>query len=385
MSVSEANTIKKIFCLAFFHFLLYLCNGYSCTTNSDCELLGKCINNKCECNNGWTGDSCGTINLGTSPTHYLWPLIGSQTTETDYSWGFTVVHSNSDNLYHAYVNNGCYNISDQSQPMVSGTFLLHLTSTTPTGPFISQDITMPVSSFNPHILYSSILKKYILFFRINELTPYPYCFGNQTDINITYKYPSNLTAHTMDVAASDSPYGPWDVSIIIIQNMPKTHISNPSAIELSNGTWVLAYRFNTNNEYVGIAISKGDYKGPYVNIANLSVPAEDPYLWQSSVDNSFHIIFHVMNHQSQSEWPSLHAYSNNLYDWNVSKSYTNFGKGCYSTNVTWNDGNVTTFFRRERPDIMFSNGKPIWFYTAAQEFKNDSHFGYSYSVVQSIL
>ncbi len=84
-------------------------------------------------------------------------------------------------------------------------------------------------------------------------------------------------------------------------------------------------------------------------------------------------------------WPSLHAYSNNLYDWNTSKSYVNFGEGCYSTNVTWTDGNTTTFLRRERPEIMFSNGKPIYFYSAVQEFTNDSHFGYSYSVVQSIV
>ena len=281
------------------------------------------------------------------------------------------------------MNTGCFDAANLSQPMVSGSFLLHVASSSPTGPFKSEDITMPVTSFNPHILYSERMKKYILWFRINELCDYPYCFGNSSMIK---QYPSDLTANTMDVAVSDSPYGPWDVSVITIANMPHTHISNPSAIELSNGSWVLSYRFNTNQEYVGIAISSGDYRGPYYNFVNLTVPGEDPFFWQSKVDNTFHIIFHVENAQHRSNWPSLHAYSSNLLDWNVSSSYANFEEGAYSTNVTWDDGSTTTFLRRERPEIMFdAKGKPLYFYSAVMEIgnPNTSHFGYSYSVVQS--
>merc|ERR1711933_601300 len=113
---------------------------------------------------------------------------------------------------------------------------------------------------------------------------------------------------------------------------------------------------------------------------------EDPFFWQSKEDNTFHIIFHVMNSQRRSNWPSLHAFSSNLYDWNVSTSYNNFGSGAYSTNVTWSDGNTTTFLRMERPEILFdAKGKPLYFYGAVQQVPNTSHFGYSYSVVQSIV
>eukprot|EP01083_Nonionella_stella_P031888 87238_1 len=362
-------------------------NTFSCNNPTDCELNGDCVNNICQCHSGWKGTSCSSLNLTVAPYPALgvWPLSPAHAKETCYSWGFTVVKSqtNVDNLYHAYANAGCYNRSDPAQHQVDGSFLLHLTSSSPTGPFKAHDVAIPMTSFNPHIIYSHSMKQYVLFFRINQLTPMPYCFGNETYSD----YVSDLRANTMDVAVSDSPYGPWNVSVITIENMPRTHISNPSAIELANGTFVLSYRFNTNNEWVGIAISKGDYRGPYVNIANLSVAAEDPFLWQNKNDGSFHMIFHAMSSaQRISEWPSLHAFSTNLYDWTVSKSWDNWRVGAYPTNVTWNNGNVTTFFRRERPEIMFDDhGAPLFFYSAVQQFANDSHFGYSYSVVQNIF
>lgn len=187
---------------------------------------------------------------------------------------------------------------------------------------------------------------------------------------------------------SDNPYGPWYVETVTIENMPGTHISNPSAIQLDNGTFVMAYRFNTNAEHVGIAVTQGtDWKGPYINIANLSVPGEDPFIWRDMNDGVYHIIFHVENGEAYSAWPSLHAWSRDLYNWNVSKSYELFGHGTYSTNVTWSDNTITTFYRRERPEIMFDdNGKPLYFYTAVEEIKypNETGFAYSYSVVQDI-
>eukprot|EP01083_Nonionella_stella_P145220 454666_1 len=365
------------------------CDAFPCNTPIDCELNGDCVNNICQCHEGWKGESCSSLNLTTAPFPELgvWPLSTSHEKETCYSWGFTAIKSqtNIDNLYHAYANVGCYNVSDASQKQVPGSFLLHLTSSSPTGPFTPHDVAMPMTSFNPHIIYSHSMKQYVLFFRINELTPMSYCFGNETNSH-HLQYVSDLRANTMDVAVSDSPYGPWNVSVITIQNMQNTHISNPSAIELANGTFVLSYRFNTNNEWVGVAVSKSGYNGPFMNIANLSVPAEDPFLWQNKKDGSFHMIFHSMSSaQHHSEWPSLHAFSTNLYDWTVSESWENWGVGAYPTNVTWSDGNVTTFFRRERPEIMFDDhDSPLYFYSAVQQFTNDSHFGYSYSVVQNV-
>ena len=367
---------------------IYRSHGFSCNSDYDCELLGKCVKNTCECNPGWKGDSCSTLNLGPAPypEYGVFPSENANELQLCYSWGFSVVHSNTDNLYHAYVNTGCFNATNPNQTSeVPGSDLLHLTSSSQKGPFKPSDITMPMTSFNPHIIYSNTIKKYLLFFRINELTPEPYCFGNES---VYYSSQYNLTANTMDVAASDTPYGPWTVNILKIENMPNTHISNPSAIELSNGTFILSYRFNTNAEHVGIAVSTGDYKGPYYNIANLSVDAEDPYLWQSKIDGSFHLIFHAMSSaQHHSQWPSLHAYSMDLYNWTTSSSWDNYQIGAYSTNVTWSNGNISTYYRRERPEIGWSSDgiTPLYFYSGVMEFPIASHSAYSFSVVQNIL
>eukprot|EP01084_Bolivina_argentea_P127586 225601_1 len=133
-------------------------NAFSCNNPTDCELNGDCVNNICQCHSGWKGTSCSSLNLTVAPYPALgvWPLSPAHEKETCYSWGFTVVKSqtNVDNLYHAYANAGCYNRSDPAQHQVDGSFLLHLTSSSPTGPFKAHDVAIPMTSFNPHIIYS---------------------------------------------------------------------------------------------------------------------------------------------------------------------------------------------------------------------------------------
>lgn len=372
--------------------ILTTCSSFQCTSDRDCEYLGSCINTTCECKPGWIGISCSTLNLGSAPypNMGIWPLNESNINQTTYSWGFSPVYDTSDGLFHAIVNQGCYNISQSNQPMVDGSFLIHVTSEFAMGPFIYKGIIAQASTFNPHLIYNPLINKYLLFFRINELTAYPVCIGNGVEIiGNTDETIENMTANSMDVAIADEISGEWTVIPIIISNMPSIHISNPSVIILANGTYVLAFRFNTNAEHVGIAISHSSYIGPYVNIANLSIAGEDPFLWQDMNDHTFHIIFHVENAEAYSGWPSLHAYSKDLYHWDVSQSYERSKVGCYSTVVTWVDGQNTTFYRRERSQILFdsNNGDPLWFYSAVQEYKaeNSTHFGYSYSVVQSVV
>lgn len=398
--------------------LMQQSTGYNCTSDMDCELLGACVNSECICKPGWTGDSCSTLNLGTAPNpnYGIYPSKYSHDTQVTYSWGFSIIYDKSDSKYHGFVNTGCFNCTS----MVDGTFILHVTSDNKTGPFTAHEITMPQSSFNPHVIYDSNKQLYLLYFRINGLTSLAQCIGNATNTTSKKSIPNgeiinnqkngeisgnfynfeksdklnttnNLTANSMDIGVSDSPYGPWTVSTISAENnynLKSIHQSNPSGLVLKNGSYVMAYRYNLGNEYVGISISYDNYVGPYINIANLSVAGEDPFIWQDANDDTFHIIFHVENGQAYSNWPSLHAYSRDLRHWNVSTSYTRTKMGAYSTNVTWDNGQETEFYRRERPELMFDeNGHPQYFYTAVQEFRlpaNSTHYGYSYSVVQAV-
>ncbi len=100
----------------------------------------------------------------------------------------------------------------------------------------------------------------------------------------------------MNIASSESPYGPWDVTPISVINMKEYHQSNPSLLQLNDTSFMLSYRFNSpTGERVGVAISNNNgYKGPFINIANLSLPfyGEDPFLWRDLNDATFHMLFH---------------------------------------------------------------------------------------------
>jgi len=374
--------------------------AYSCSNDEDCELLGKCVEGSCQCRMGWRGPSCGTLRVGPAilPNQGIWPLPDSHRTQTTYSWGFTVVKVGD--VYHGWANQGCYNTSIG---MVSGTFILHTTSAVDpnspntggfTGEFKADSIMIPASSFNPHIIYSEIHGQYVMLFRINDLDGgWNVCIGNESDsqFGTSSIAADQLSEHSMNVAVSDSPYGPWTVHPLSIANInPKTHISNPSALQLDNGSWVMAYRWNGGNEHVGIATSRESTLpiGPWYNVANLSVPGEDPFIWNEG--GSLHIIFHVENGQAYSEQPSLHAWAaaDDLYHWNVSRSFEWFGEGAYSTNITWTDSTTQRFYRRERPEILFDdNGRPLWFLSAVQEQRtpNQTGFPFSYSVAQPMF
>ena len=53
----------------FVHFSLFLvlalavASAQSCETESDCSLLGECVNSKCVCDPGWKGHKCGQVDL----------------------------------------------------------------------------------------------------------------------------------------------------------------------------------------------------------------------------------------------------------------------------------------------------------------------------------
>ena len=389
------------------YLLLNVVSCFECKDDFDCELLGSCVNGGCECKKGWIGDSCSTLNLGIAPhsNYGVYPSKKSHDTKVSFSWGFSIVYDDSDSLYHGIVNTGCYNATQ----MVNGSLLVHVTSKNATGPFLARNVAMIETSFNPHIIYDKRNQLYLLYFRIKDFTSLPQCYGNASYANssyIDYNYNYNsdngddsdningynkLVPNSMDIGVSKTPFGPWNVSTIRSYNsynLSNIHQSNPSAIILSNGSYVLAYRYNLNGEHVGISISYNSFYGPYINIANLSVPGEDPFIWQDKNDDTFHIIFHVENAQHLSNWPSLHAFSIDLINWNVSTSYKRQQIGVYSTNITWQNGNITTVYRRERPEIMFdTDGNAQYLYTSVRQFQNppnSTHWGYSFSVVQEI-
>ena len=114
--------------------------AYNCASSADCELLGDCVDGGCKCRPGFTGPSCGAVNLApvNATAHgAVWPQAGDLEANTTFSWGFTVVYSPADKLYHAAVNVGCCGLPTAADPpstcsvTVGGTFLAHVQSPWP--------------------------------------------------------------------------------------------------------------------------------------------------------------------------------------------------------------------------------------------------------------
>ena len=109
----------------FLVFILVICAfgkaEYMCNNSIDCELLGDCIANVCQCRDGFLGPSCGTLELTpekiypSETTGAIWPPVGSLIKNVSFSWGFSTVYDPDTKQYHAVVNTGCCGISAQDR------------------------------------------------------------------------------------------------------------------------------------------------------------------------------------------------------------------------------------------------------------------------------
>ena len=86
---------------------------YHCSDKLGCELLGECVSGTCQCRPGFTGPSCGEVDLApadATTSGVVWPQAPSLHANQSFSWGFTVVKDEATSLYHAAVNVGRYKL-----------------------------------------------------------------------------------------------------------------------------------------------------------------------------------------------------------------------------------------------------------------------------------
>ena len=271
---------------------------YRCAGDLDCELLGACVAGACHCRPGFTGPSCGRVDLAPAAAETggaVWPQADELRSNSSFSWGFTVVKDDSTGLYHAAVNVGCCDLPSAVQPpttcsvTVAGTFLLHITSKYPDRGWEPAGVFMAPTAFNPHLIRAPN-GTYILYFRVNDLAEYPACDGahpNRTNssalptyidrADITHTDPSGEgPGANMYVAWADTMAGPWKARKVEITGMGSLHISNPSIALLADHRVMLAYRFNpSHGEQNGFAMAES-FLGPFVSSANLTkAPGND--------------------------------------------------------------------------------------------------------------
>ncbi|KAK3241487.1 hypothetical protein CYMTET_48754 [Cymbomonas tetramitiformis] len=104
---------------------------------------------------------------------------------------------------------------------------------------------------------------------------------------------------------------------------------------------------------------------------------EDPFVYRSPYDGSFHAILHGRDsraHEPAQAWVGRHAFSEDGHQWHVSP------RAAYSCHVQFNDGESTTFLRREQPHLIFDKKGRISHLVTAVVPPNDAD--YSFTLIQ---
>eukprot|EP00051_Salpingoeca_urceolata_P007514 m.98249 g.98249 ORF g.98249 m.98249 type:complete len:475 (-) comp15269_c0_seq2:41-1465(-) len=411
-----------------------------CNSDLDCELNGVCDGSLCRCHRGWTGPSCGLLDLmPIDETAFVWPKprplppmahgqqtlrpqrhapkpkpLGSPIPTVPISWGATYATDPSTKQSHMFVDTCCYNpesIMHDSQ----GCQIIHTTGNTPMGPFSFAGIALGPNNETPHV------KRYVngtwlMYFAGTNQQCNVTCTGQQPGEPLRQSDPLRAGASTalapcngtgmvgFNVATAEHLNGPWHATMHLqIPGLGDSQNINPSPLVLPNGTVWVAYtdhgtgppEYAKHGERIGIAVADRP-EGPYQKLggprlAIFEHQCEDPFLFQSPGNGAFHILCHNMvKPNERTNWVGIHAFSKTggWGDWQVSPQTLGPDVlGAYSANVTWANGTVTPFYRRERPELLFdADGNIAALSTGVELYADhpdkDNNHQYSYTLLQ---
>eukprot|EP00051_Salpingoeca_urceolata_P011190 m.138251 g.138251 ORF g.138251 m.138251 type:complete len:393 (+) comp17022_c0_seq1:27-1205(+) len=311
-----------------------------CTSASDCQLNGACVQGACQCDKGWQGPACGNLSLAAPVVAYGYGNSAvSKGTAPSSSWGGgPPVYDAATKQYHLFVTEiaghcGMCTWGRMSQAV-------HAVSPTVEGPYRRLDVAVPTQTHNTYYAYSPTDKVHLIYHigpsdNPSSCNPYyncsqgftPECSGLRPPTD--WPKPTCATQGPAYVHYSKSLDGPWlDGGRCDINKTgmpPAAGASNPAPYIFPNGTVLLVARgkdassehghheimhniflyrapaWNARYEWV-----RGHGVNGSLNIGNGKVPTEDPVIWRGR--RGFHILFH--------SHPGLtHAWSENGLSW----------------------------------------------------------------------
>jgi len=359
-----------------------------CTTDEGCNLNGICIHGSCACDPGWRSQDCGALDLVPAPLRNGYNKTATGTS----SWGSKIIHRTRESkifdLFLAELTQGCG--LDHWSPYSR---IIHATSTTgPIGPYEFANEVVDTFAHNPTVVYSHADEKYLMYYigcpqKVSETCKTP---------NFTCG-PGNTINGESGIAIMSSPdLNTWKshgrVFFGTDDDVWDADITNPSPLPLytpdhPTGAIALAYRGCPYNCYAAELINLATaptFLGPYNKVRSTPIfpnTAEDPFLWSDKRGN-FHILLHSLEPEGgfgDGHKVGRHAFSRSLKGpWTFNEKTLAF-----DTVVEFEDGSETRYFRRERPQLFFSeNGdmEPLYLTTGVQGIGREG----SYTLIQSL-
>ena len=144
--------------------------------------------------------------------------------------------------------------------------------------------------------------------------------------------------------------------------------TNPSLWPFANGSVLLAYSAGCTNcttsagkKHIGVAYG-ATWAGPYVDLTPdapiFPFASEDPCIFVSPETGSFHMFAHT-DASGEAEkpvvWPHVSAHA---FAASPSGPWTVAASPPYTRAIEWETGEVATVRTRERPQVIFLDGKP---------------------------
>lgn len=320
----------------------------ACTVDEDCELNGVCVDGAgCSCDPGWTGDTCGMLDLVPAPS-------GAGLRQEDWStWCGTVAQdpeSGEFNMFSSEMgDHGSLSVwKDHSQ-------IIRATSTSAVGPYTpvknstgGQEVVVHQQAHNPMLIQAPD-GTYLLYdsyagegFRCVDAGPGVFYY------------------HT-----SPSLQGPWTLRTMNITYACKSCNLTPTPAFHPNGTFFLMFHCDDDagHSKCDLTMHRGDsWEGPLEAVnsrvwdqAQAPGHTEDPFLW---IDARGH--WHVLLHNGAH---GVHLHSRDGLDFTVAKG--NQAPWPFTTDISTSDG-AFEVHRRERPWMLFEDGSPRLFVSSVQ-------------------
>lgn len=372
----------------------YLTSAYACGSDEDCNLNGVCnpFSRTCVCDPGWTAADCGQLDLLPATRGTGYNLTGSGTS----SWGSKIIQDPVERgLYHLFAaefQDGCG--LDYWSPF--SRIIRAESRTGPEGPYKFAAQVVGSFAHNPTVVYSPADNLYLLY-AIGCSVSLPstcqgpsFSCGPGNDINgesgISVWSSHDLrtwTAHGQVFQGFDTPQDLWDADTTNPTPFPLYSPLNPTS-EILLGYRGCSYNCESGIEQISVA-SAPHFTGPYTRVHS-SYPIfnesnEDPFIWRDKRSN-YHLLLHSLEPNGGfGSGPNVgrHAYARH---WEGPWTFNN-NTLAFTTNVEYTDGTTIDFYRRERPQLFFSDDgqmRPLYLTTGVQE--QDSPM--SYSVIQPI-
>jgi len=127
-----------------------------CSTSSDCSLNGDCFSGVCQCDPGWVGSVCSTLDLELPDISESYVAPGGTS-----AWGMSVVQDKKTNMYHGYISefkNKC-----KLGAWTTNSFVNHVVAASPEGPWEQKGQVIGVWSHNPKLAYSPADETWLIY------------------------------------------------------------------------------------------------------------------------------------------------------------------------------------------------------------------------------